>query len=139
MSESRRSPIDPIVSRQGEGHWAAAREGRLALQHCLDCGAYIFYPSFVCDHCLSTDLSWQDVSGRGTVESYTTVYRAFAEEFAPDVPYTVALVKLTEGVNLLSWLTGIAPEDIRIGMPVEVTFEKKSDTVSLHRFRPVPA
>lgn len=137
MSDARRSPVDPVISRQGEGHWAAAREGRLALQHCQDCGAYIFYPSFVCDQCISTNLEWRDVSGHGTVESYTTVYRAFAEEFAPDVPYTVALVKLAEGVNLLSWLIGVEPEDARIGMEVEVTFEKKSDTISLHRFRPV--
>ena len=139
MSDSRRSPIDPIVSRQGAGHWAAAREGRLALQHCDDCGAFVFYPSFVCDQCVSTNLSWQDVPGHGTVESHTTVYRAFAEEFAPDVPYTVALVRLDEGVNLLTWLIGVDPEDARIGMEVEVVFERKSDTISLHRFRPVSA
>jgi uncharacterized OB-fold protein len=134
--ESRRSPIEPIISRQGEGHWAAAREGRLALQHCQDCGAYVFYPSFVCDQCLSTNLSWADVSGRGTVESFTTVYRAFAEEFAGYVPYTVALIRLEEGVNLLSWLVNVAPEDARIGMPVEVLFEAVSDEISLHRFQP---
>jgi uncharacterized OB-fold protein len=135
-AEHRRSPLEPTISRQGAGHWSAARQGRLALQRCDDCSSYIFYPSFICDQCLSEHLSWTAVEGRGAVESFTTVYRSFAEEFAPYVPYTVALVKLREGVNLLSWLVDVDPDSVEIGMEVEVFFERISDEISLHRFRP---
>jgi uncharacterized OB-fold protein len=127
----------PVTSKLGEGHWAAAREGRLALQHCEDCGRFTHYPSAVCEHCLSTNIGTKDVSGTGTVETFSVVYRAFSPDFADDVPYAVALVKLDEGVNLLTWVTGIDPEDVRIGMRVQATFEQVSDEIWLHRFRPV--
>jgi len=131
-----RSFKDPIPSRLGEGHWAAARAGHLALQHCRNCGHWVHYPSAVCDQCLSSDLEWAEVSGRGTVETFSTVYRSFAAEFAADVPYTVAVVRLEEGVNLLTWLIEIQPEDVVIGMPVQATFEQISDAIALHRFKP---
>ena len=135
-TDERRSPKEPVVSPLGAGHWVAAREGRLAIQHCADCGQWVHYPSAVCDCCLSTDLRWDDVSGRGTVESFSTVYRGFAPEFEHDLPYTVALVRLDEGVNLLTWLTGVGPDETEIGQRVEVVFERISDEISLHRFRP---
>ena len=127
----------PATSKLGADHWAAAREGRLAIQRCDDCGRYFFYPSAVCEHCLSTSVRFTDVSGYGTVESYSVVHRAFSPEFADDVPYAVALVKLDEGVNLLSWITGVDPEEVRIGMRVRATFEQVSDEIWLHRFEPV--
>jgi len=139
MSEERRSPKNPLISRLGAGHWEAAREGRLAIQHCSDCGQWVHYPSAICDNCLSTELRWDDTSGRGTVESFSTVYRGFAPEFADDLPYTVALVRLEEGINLLTWLVGVGPDEAEIGMPVEVEFERITDEISLHRFHPVGA
>jgi uncharacterized OB-fold protein len=138
-TDDRRSPKEPIPSRVGEGHWAAAREGRLAIQHCGACGQWVHYPSYLCDNCLSTDLAWEDVSGLGTVESFSTVYRGFAPEFAADLPYTVALVRIDEGPALLTWLVDVEPDAAEIGMRVEVVFERISDEISLHRFRPVTA
>ncbi|MGH2945821.1 MAG: Zn-ribbon domain-containing OB-fold protein [Solirubrobacteraceae bacterium] len=133
--DGRRSQKEPIPSKLGEGHWAAAREGRLALQRCNACSRHFHYPSAICEHCLSRDIGWADVSGLGTVESFSVVHRAFSPDFADDVPYVVALVKLDEDVNLLTWVVGTAPEDVRIGMRVEATFERVSDEIWLHRFR----
>jgi uncharacterized OB-fold protein len=127
----------PTTSKLGAGHWAAAREGRLAIQRCDDCGRHFHYPSAICEHCLSTSISVADVSGDGTVESYSVVYRAFSPDFADDVPYAVALVRLDEGVNLLTWITGMDPDDVRIGMRVRATFEQISEEIWLHRFQPV--
>jgi len=126
----------PRISKLGRPHWEAARRGRLSIQHCRDCGKYIHYPSSLCENCLSENLEWQEVSGRGTVESFSTVHRAFSPEFAADVPYTVALVRLEEGILLLTWLAEVAPEEAAFGMRVEVVFEEISDEISLHRFRP---
>lgn len=139
MSEGavRRSPKEPVVSALGSGHWAAAREGRLAIQQCTQCRQLVHYPSALCDRCLSVDLEWSDVTGLGTVESFSTVYRGFAPEFEADIPYTVALVRLDEGVNLLTWLTDVEPDAAEIGMRVRATFERISDEISLHRFRPL--
>jgi uncharacterized OB-fold protein len=128
---------EPVISKLGAGHWAAAREGRLALQRCDDCLRFTHYPSALCEHCLSTSFAMTEVSGDGTVETFSVVYRAFSPDFEHDVPYAVALVKLDEGVNLLSWVVGIDPEEVRIGMRVHATFERISDEISLHRFRPL--
>ncbi len=136
MKAQRRSPKEPVISALGGGHWKAARDGRLALQRCDACGQWVHYPSAVCDRCMSTELSWQDTAGRGTVESFSTVYRGFAAEFEQDLPYTVALVRLDEGVNLLTWLVGIEPDGAEIGMRVEVEFERISHEITLHRFHP---
>lgn len=127
---------EPVGSPLAEPFWSAAREGRLVIECCSSCGKYIHYPSAVCDRCLSSSLEWREVGGAGTVESFSTVYRPFSAEFEDDVPYTVALVRLDEEVNLLTWLVEVAPEDVAIGMRVEVVFERVSADVALHRFRP---
>lgn len=129
----------PTISKFGAGFWRHAKQGQLALQHCRACGAFVHYPSAVCDQCLSTDLDWAVTSGRGTVETFSTVYRAFSEDFAADVPYTVAIVRLEEGPHLLTWLVDVGPDDVEFGMRVEVTFEDVSDDIALHRFRPARA
>ena len=66
--------------------------------------------------------------------SLTTVYRPQRPEF--EVPYTVAIVELEEGVHMLTNLVDCAIEDCRIGMPVQVTFQKMSDDITLPMFRP---
>lgn len=132
----RRSFKEPTITNSSRPHWEGALEGKLRLQQCDECEQWVHYPSAVCDRCTSLDLTWRDTSGLGTVESFSTVYRAFSPDFQDDVPYTVALVHLDEGPNLLTWLADVAPEDVRIGMPVEVTHERISDEIALHRFRP---
>lgn len=126
----------PAISKLGRPFWAGAKRGVLMIQRCEECQAYVFYPSSLCDQCLSENLVWTEVTGRGTVESYSTVYRAFSADFKQDVPYTVALVRLDEGILLLTWLTGVEPDAAEIGQSVEVTFEDMSDEIALHRFRP---
>ena len=134
-----RSFKNPVISKLGRPFWEAARNGKLAIQQCKDCGKYIFYPSVVCEQCLSERLEWKEVTGKGTIESFSTVYRAFSGEFTADVPYTVALVRLDEGILFLTWLTGVEPDAAEIGMQVEVTFERITDEIHLHRFRPCGA
>lgn len=57
------------------------------------------------------------------------------------VPYVIALVELAEqeGLRLTTDLVGCAPEDVRIGMAVRVTFRPVSDDVALPLFEPDPA
>jgi uncharacterized protein len=127
----------PEITKLGRPFWEAAREGKLVIQRCQDCQKWVFYPSCLCDQCLSTNLEWTAVTGYGTVESWSTVNRAFTSEFAEDVPYTVALVRLDEDLMLLTWLTGVEPEKAEFGMRVQVEFERMSDEIYLHRFRPL--
>jgi uncharacterized OB-fold protein len=81
-------------------------------------------------------------SGQGEVYSYTIINEPPAE-FAGMAPYAVALVKLVEGPLVTAQLTDIDPEDVRIGMPVEMVTRKLMEVgqdgllVYGYKFRPL--
>ena len=78
-------------------------------------------------------MEWTKVSGRGTIYSYTVVHRAATPAFK--APYTVAIVELAEGPRILTDLIEVNPQDVNIGMEVQVAFEDVGE-VALYHFRP---
>ena len=121
--------IDPL----NQPFWDHARDEKLAVQRCDSCGDVHFPPSPVCPNCLSEDQSWQVVSGRGTLESWVEFHRAYWDGFKDELPYGVCLVRLAEGPLLVSNLVG-GDAGARLGAPVQVVFEKVTDTVTLPKF-----
>lgn len=89
-------------------------DGRFMLQQCKDCGGHVFYPRALCVHCGSAELKWVEASGRGTVYS-TSVVRV---KPGTGEDYNVALIDLEEGPRMMSRVVDLAPEKVRIGMPV---------------------
>ena len=126
----------PAVPEDGAPYWAAAREGRLELQRCAKCKHWRFPPSVVCPKCLAFEHEWAPVSGRATIYSFIVVHRPQHPGFAKDAPYNVALVELEEGPRMHTNIVECANEDLKIGMPVEVVFEKVDDEITLPKFRP---
>lgn len=116
--------------------WEAAKRHELQIQCCSSCGALIFYPREACPECLSSDLTWVKVSGKGTVYSYTIAQAPTHPAFAEDVPYVVAIVELAEGPHLTTNIVGCKPEAVKIGMPVVATFEAVTPEMTLVKFRP---
>lgn len=116
--------------------WEAARQNRLLIQRCPNCGAHQFFPQAHCRGCLSDRLEWVESKGKGTLYSFTVIHRPPASAFEKDVPYTVALIDLDEGCRMLSNIVEVSPEAVRIGMPVEVLFEEITPEISLPKFRP---
>ena len=116
--------------------WHAARAHRLQLQHCGHCDRYIYYPRPFCPACLQSDLTWRDVSGRGTVYTFTVVRRAASARFQALVPYVHAIVELEEGPRMTTNIVGCAPESVRIGMPVRAVYEDLDDTIAIVLFEP---
>jgi uncharacterized OB-fold protein len=125
----------PAVNEESAPYWRAAREGRLILRSCRNCGHIMFYPRIVCARCASADLDWREASGRGTIHAATVCYRAPDQSFRPDVPYVVALIDLEEGPRMMSNITDCAPEDVRIGAAVEVWFDAATDEIGIPKFR----
>ena len=119
--------------------WDAARKHRLMIQHCRECGLHQFLPQSCCRGCLSEQIEWVETRGKGRIYSYTIIHRPPTRKFQEDVPYTVALVELDEGVRMMSNIVGIDPEGVRVGMAVEVVFEEISPEISLPKFRPAEA
>ena len=127
-----RKPL-PRPSPLSRPFWEGTKQGVLLLQRCTQCGHFIWTPLLACPRCLSEALEWTKVSGRGTVYSYTVVLRAATPAFK--APYTVAIVELTEGPRILTDLIDVDPQDVLIGMEVEVAFEDVGE-VALYHFRP---
>ena len=126
----------PAVTPEMRPFYEGARRRELRVQRCRACGALRFPARALCSQCLSTDAEWVAVSGRGEVYSFNVMHQVYHPGFAAEVPYAVVLVQLAEGPRLLSNLVGIAPDAIRIGMPVRVVFEDVSDEVTLPKFAP---
>ena len=90
-----------------------------------------------CAHCGSTDVGWEEVSGRGTVFSYTVAHHAVHKALKGHTPYNVVVVMLegADDVRLVSNLVDTDPADLRIDMPVTVHWEAVEGGMVLPRFR----
>jgi uncharacterized OB-fold protein len=51
------------------------------------------------------------------------------------VPYAAAVLELEEGVRILGNVVDCPPDELRIGMPLRVDFEKQTDSITLPVFR----
>ena len=129
----------PIVNPWVKPFWDAARKEKLIIQKCQDCNNHIFYPRIACPHCFSDKVEWVEASGKGTVYSYTVVTNNAPSAFIADMPFVIAIVKLEEGVQMLSNIIKCNPDDVVCDMPVEVTFEKLDEEFTLPKFRPATA
>ena len=76
----------------------------------------------------------QQLSGRGAIHSYVIVHQPQLPGFSYPLP--VALVELAEGVRLVANLVGVSPQEVRIGMPVEVEFVEVAPDYVLYAFHP---
>lgn len=100
--------------------WAGAAEHRLVVPRCKATGRYFFPPERCVPGTDSTDWSYAESSGRGTVYTYSAVHRAPSADF--DVPYILAVVDLEEGWHMLTNVVDCDEDEIRVGMPVVVRF-----------------
>lgn len=126
----------PIADSDTAAFWRGLNEGKLLLQHCLDCAQVHYYQQGICRHCGSSRLEHRPASGRGKVYSYSVVYRAPGPAFRNDTPYAVLLVELEEGPRMISSLVDGDPEKVDFDMAVQLVCERVSDAIALPRFRP---
>ncbi len=125
-----------LPGRDDAPWWEALRRHQLLVQRCATCGAWRHPPAPLCASCHSTAVRWQQTSGGGRVFSYTIVHHAVHPALADRVPYNVVLVELPDagGVRIISNLIDVPPQEVVVGLEVEVVFEDLDD-VTLPRFR----
>jgi len=135
--QTYKKPI-PMVTPESERYWQGCKQHELWLRSCNSCAKPYFYPRDICPLCGSRDTTWKQMSGRGTVYTFSIVQRAPTPAFAEDVPFVNAIVELEEGARMMTGLVGVEPDPskISVGTPVEVTFEDITEEVSLPKFQP---
>jgi uncharacterized OB-fold protein len=126
-------PNEGLVS---EPYWEAAKQHRLMAQKCQQCGGLWAPPTAVCEGCLSPDLDWIELSGKGKVWSYIIMHQLYYPAFADDIPYNIAVIRSDEGPKFVTNLVGVKNEDIKVEMPVEVVFDDVDEDLTLPKWRP---
>ncbi|OMI38711.1 bifunctional MaoC family dehydratase N-terminal/OB-fold nucleic acid binding domain-containing protein [Streptomyces sparsogenes] len=127
----------PVINRDNAGFWAGVAEHRLLIQRCTGCGALRFPWLPGCGACGCQEWETVEASGAGTVFSYVVMHHPPFPAFDP--PYAVGLIELAEGVRMISNITGVRYDEVRIGMPVELEFLRVDADLELPVFRGVVA
>lgn len=128
--------ILPTITELNRPFWDGCRNGELVLQRCASCERLRYPIAPVCPHCVGREWTWERVTGRGVVYTFAVFRHAYNEAWRDRVPYTVAIVQLDEGPTLIGDVDGIAPEDVRVGLPVRVDFEQVTEEITVPRFVP---
>ncbi|MFI5351497.1 MAG: Zn-ribbon domain-containing OB-fold protein [Candidatus Binatales bacterium] len=126
----------PHLDEENRPWWEALKRHELYLQKCRDCAAIRYYPRAQCPECLSPRTEWIRASGRGKVYTFTATWQNQAAGFRESIPYVMAYVQLDEGPKMLTNIIDCGPEQVKIGMPVEVVYEDVTAEVTLAKFRP---
>ncbi len=132
-----RKPV-PMITPENERYWQGCKQHELWMRYCNACAKPYFYPRDICPMCGGRDVDWKKLSGRGTIYTYAIVHRPPMPGFADDVPFVTSIVQLDEGPRMMTNIVGVEPDParIKVGMPVQVTFEDITDEISLPKFRP---
>ena len=133
----------PVPDAQSAAFFDGALDGTLMLRRCRACGTFMSPVAAIgapvrsrCVTCFSGDVEWAPAAGRATLYSFVLMHQRYDDAFAADIPYNIAVVETAEGVRLTSQVVGCPNEALQIGMALEVTFERMSETVAVPKFRP---
>ena len=126
----------PDLTPFNEAFWTGGKDGGLRIQRCRECDRWYHPPGARCPRCLSGDLHYDAVSGRGEVFSFAVLHHAYRPGLV--TPYVVALVELTDqpGLRVTSNIVGCPASDVAIGMPVAVQFEAMGEGLYAPVFAP---
>ena len=125
----------PRLDDTNEYFWTSGADDTLQFLRCTECRRYVHPPIPACPFCDGGRLAPEQVSGRAILHSFTVNY----QQWIPGSDsYVIGLVTIAEqdDVRLTTNIVECDPEDLRIGMELEVVFEPNGD-VWLPLFRPV--
>ncbi len=112
----------PARTPYNQPFWDEARQGRLALPHCITCGHTSFPPAPRCPACLSVQQEFRPVSGKATLLSWVVMNRQYFSGFPP--PYTVLFISLDEGpLMMANPCVDFPPESMFCGQRLRAVFE----------------
>ncbi len=109
--------------------WPSDNPALLA-SRCQNCGRATFPVQASCPACCSTDVVTEELPNRGTLWTWTiqrfmpkTPYNS-GETMETFKPYGVGYVELPGGVRVEGRLTENDPDKLKIGMDMDVVFER---------------
>jgi uncharacterized OB-fold protein len=123
--------------RWTEPFWQAAAEERLVAARCGRCKTFRHPPGPYCANCLSQQIEYVNLSGKGEIYSFTVVRRTALPGLAEIVPYVPAVITLADapGIRMVGAIVGCDVSEVRIGRPVVVSWVHGKDASSFPHWR----
>jgi uncharacterized OB-fold protein len=129
----------PLATPTSRPYWEGLCRHEIWLQYSPSLGRYVFYPRVLAPGTLADDLQWRQISGNGTLVSFTIAQRPVAPQFADAVPQVLAVVEWDEGPRFATELANLDPAAIVVGMPVVPVFvDYPDDDVTLLQYTAAP-
>jgi len=94
-----------------EAYNKSLKKNKLLGLACKDCKAITAPPKMVCSECSGTNLDVVELSGRGTIKTFTINFVA-AKGRECEAPYAIVLVELAEGPWIMGNLMVIDPDKV---------------------------
>ena len=94
-----------------KGYNEALKQNKLLGLKCKQCGTITVPPKIACGNCASADLDIVELSGKGKIQTFTTVFVP-PEGRESECPYVIVLVELDEGPWIMGNLTVIDPNKV---------------------------
>jgi uncharacterized OB-fold protein len=134
-------PLPDISDPEFEPYFTGCAQHELRLPHCASCGWWQWPPRSICPRCLADTWSWDGATETATLYSWTTIWRPGLPGFDDQVPFAVVVVELdmTPKVRMLGNSVDCRPDELAIGLPMDVVFRHVADKVILPFWRPVPS
>ncbi|MCZ4552832.1 acyl dehydratase [Williamsia sp. 1138] len=131
------TPPMPVKTPVSAPFWDALLEHRIRIQYSPSLENYVFYPRILAPGTLADDLEWREISGEGTLYTFTVARKPVSPHFANSVPQLLAVVQWDEGPRLSTEIVNADPSELHIGMRVRpVFFDHPEDEVTLLRYEP---
>lgn len=127
----------PVKTPTSAPFWDALAQHKIAIQYSPSTDSWVFYPRVRAPRTLADDLQWREITGMGTLYTYTVARRPVSPHFADAVPQILAIVEWDEGPRFSTELVNVDIDNVTIGMRVRpVFFDYPEHDVTMLRYEP---
>jgi len=127
----------PVPTPTAQPFWDALAEHKIRIQYSPSAQRFVFYPRVLAPGTLADDLQWQEISGAGSLYTYTVAHRPVAPHFADGVAHIPAIAQWDEGPRFATEIVNAEPEELRVGMRIRPVFvDVPGEGITLLRYEP---
>ena len=95
MADQTLQPPLPTPTDRTKPFWDGLREGKVRIQYSPSSEQWVFYPRSHAPLTLADDLEWREISGEGTLYTYTIARRPTAPDFASEAQQIIVVSSWT--------------------------------------------
>lgn len=126
MIKISKEHLIPFKSKHVQKFWDGLKDKKLFAPRCKKCGKKFFPPLAHCPKCLSKELEWFELSGDGTLYSWTSI------EYLVENPYVLGIIELKEEIGRSIARIFAKEKDLKIGMKMKAKYVNENDSFFLN-------